>query len=105
MLKPVEVKALSNYKIWVRYADGVEGEVDLSHLAGRGVFSVWLDAAAFRQVHLGPHGAIVWDDEVELCPDSLYMRLTGRTPEEVLQGGAGVLKGIAFLDHRSQGSS
>jgi uncharacterized protein DUF2442 len=83
MFKPVEVKALSDYRIWVRFADGVEGEVDLSHLAGRGVFSLWQDYGAFQRVHLGPGGEIAWDDEVALCPDSIYLKLTGKTPEEV----------------------
>ena len=83
MFKLIEVKALSDYRIRVRFADGVEGEVDLSHLAGRGVFSLWRDYTVFQQVHLGPHGEIVWNDEVELCPDSMYMQLTGKTPEEV----------------------
>ena len=30
MKKAVEVKALNGYRIWLRYADGVEGEVDLN---------------------------------------------------------------------------
>lgn len=83
MFKPVEVKALPGYKVWLRYADGTEGEVDLSPLAGRGVFTLWQDDAAFRNVHIGPHGQIAWNEEVEICPDSLYLRLTGKTPEEV----------------------
>ena len=41
MFKPIDVKALPGYKIWVRFADGTEGEADLSHLAGRGVFALW----------------------------------------------------------------
>ena len=83
MIKPVEVKASSDYRIWIRYADGAEGEVDLSHLAGRGVFSLWRDYTAFQNVYLGPNGEIAWSDEVELCPDSIYLKLTGKTPEEV----------------------
>jgi len=83
MFKPVDIKALADYKIWVRFADGVEGEVDLSHLAGRGVFSLWRDYTEFQKVHIGPGGAIAWNDEVELCPDSTYLELTGKTPEEV----------------------
>ena len=83
MFKPVEVKALSDYKIWIRYSDGAEGEVDLSNLAGRGVFSLWRDYAAFKNVRLGPNREIAWSDEVELCPDSIYLKLTGQTPEEV----------------------
>ncbi len=83
MHEAVEVKALSDYRIWVRFADGVAGEVDLSHLAGRGVFSLWHDYTAFQGVHVGRSGEIAWNDEVELCPDSLYLTLTGKTPEEV----------------------
>jgi len=43
MFEPLEVKALANYRIWIRYADGSEGEVDLSHLAGKGIFELWED--------------------------------------------------------------
>lgn len=93
MLKPLEVKALPGYRIWVRFADGAEGEVDLSHLAGRGVFALWNDAAAFEQVHLGADGAIAWNDEVEICPDSVYMKLTGKSPEEVFPGLARTVVG------------
>ena len=32
LVQPVEVRALEGYRIWLRYDDGVEGEVDLSHM-------------------------------------------------------------------------
>jgi len=83
MPKPVAVKALADYQVWLRYDDGAEGTVDLSDLAGRGVFKAWGDPAFFRAVRLGSHGAIEWDLEIDLCPDALYMRLTGKSPEEV----------------------
>jgi len=83
MHKAVEVKALPDYRIWIRFDDGTAGEVDLSHLAGRGVFSLGNDYAAFQKVHLGPNGEIAWNDEVDLCPDSLYLKLTGKAPEEI----------------------
>ena len=41
MFEPLGVKALPDSRIWIRYADGKEGEVDLSHLAGQGVFKIW----------------------------------------------------------------
>jgi hypothetical protein len=37
----------------------------------------------FGAVRLGPHGAIEWSPELELCPDAMYLRLTGKTVEEV----------------------
>ena len=83
MFKPVKVTPLPGYKIRVQYSDGVEGEVDLSHLVGKGVFSVWNDPNAFENVRIGPSGEIKWSDEVELCPDSLYMEITGKSPEEI----------------------
>lgn len=78
MVRPVSVKALPNFRIWLRYNDGVEGEVDLSDLAGRGVFAAWNDLALFNAVRLGSHGAIEWSPEIDICPDSMYLRLTGK---------------------------
>ena len=83
MKKAVEVKALNGYRIWLRYADGVEGEVDLTHLAGRGVFKAWTDRKVFESVRVDESGAIAWDEELDLCPDALYLRLTGKNPGEL----------------------
>ena len=80
---PVEVRPLANHKIWLRYDDGVEGEVDLSDLAGQGVFEAWNDPAFFQSVRIASHGAVEWGSELDLCPDALYMRLTGKSPEDL----------------------
>ena len=37
----------------------------------------------FRSVHVAPHGSIAWDETIELCPDTIYLELTGRKPEDV----------------------
>ena len=83
MFKIIEVKPLQGYRLWLRYADGVEGEVDLSDLAGRGVFAAWDEREFFESVRTDESGALVWGDSLDLCPDALYLRLTGKTPEEV----------------------
>jgi hypothetical protein len=83
MIKPLLVKALPNYRVYLKYSDGAEGEVDLSDLVGQGVFEAWRDYRFFEQVHLGHGRQIRWSDEIELCPDTLYMRLTGKAPEEL----------------------
>ncbi len=83
MVRPIEVKALPHFRIWLRYDDGTEGEVDLSDLAGRGVFKAWDDATFFASVRLGSHGAIAWGREIDICPDAIYLRLTGKSPEEI----------------------
>ena len=81
--KPVEVRALTNFRIWLRYDDGTEGAVDLSDVAGRGVFAAWDDPAFFESVRLGSHGAIEWRSDIDICPDAMYLRLTGKSPEDV----------------------
>jgi hypothetical protein len=83
MIKPLLVKALSNYRVYIKYSDGAEGEIDLSDLVGQGVFEAWQDYRFFEKVHIGNGRQIQWSDEIELCPDTLYMRLTGKTPEEL----------------------
>ncbi len=82
MLHPISVQALPKYRIHIKYSDGAEGDVDLSEFAGRGVFAAWNDPEFFGLVHIGEHRQIRWNDEVELCPDMIYMRLTGKTPKE-----------------------
>lgn len=86
MVRPTDVTALEDYRIWIRYSDGSAGEVDLAHLAGRGVFSAWNDRRYFNDVHLGPGGAIAWGEDIELCPDALYMEITGKSLREVMSG-------------------
>ena len=86
MVRPVVVRPLGLYRIWLRYQDGSEGEVDLSHLAGRGVFTAWEQEGAFAQVRLGSHGQVEWPGEIDLCPDALYLTLTGKRPEDVFTG-------------------
>lgn len=86
LVKPVHVEARPNYRIYLQFSDGAKGEVDLSHLAGKGVFQAWNDLAFFERVHIGKHREIKWNDEIELCPDSIYLTLTGKAIEEVFPG-------------------
>jgi len=83
MVKPISVRALPNFRIEVKFSDGMQGVVDLSDLAGKGVFCAWDDENCFSQVRIGPNRQIRWSDEIELCPDAVYLRLTGRSPEEL----------------------
>jgi hypothetical protein len=83
MIKPILVRALPNYRLYLEFSDDSSGEVDVSDLAGRGLFRAWDDYDFFKQVHIGEHREIKWNDEIELCPDSLYLRLTGKTPAEL----------------------
>jgi hypothetical protein len=84
MIKPISIRAWPDYRVWVAFSDGVEGIADLSDLAGRGVFEAWNDKGFFASVHLGPGRQVRWSEEIELCPDALYLRLTGKLFSELM---------------------
>ncbi|HEY3823097.1 MAG TPA: DUF2442 domain-containing protein [Bryobacteraceae bacterium] len=80
MLKDiVAAKVLNDYRLHLRFEDGVEGVVDLAaHLSFGGVFEPLRDPAYFAQVRVDPEpGTVVWPNGADLDPDVLYGRLTG----------------------------
>jgi hypothetical protein len=79
----IEVKAQTNYRLFVRYDDGACGYVDLSDFVGKGVFAAWATPGIFEQVSLAEAGHPEWPSGLDLCPDFLYMQLTGKRPEQV----------------------
>ncbi len=88
MTRPIEVKPRNGFTLWLRFSDGAEGVVDLSRLAGRGVFRCWNDADAFEAVRVAEHGSVVWGDELEPCPDALYLQVTGKAVHDLMPGAA-----------------
>ena len=85
MIQPVSVQPRSGYRIWIEFSDGVAGEIDLSHLTGRGVFAAWEEPGCFDKVHITPHRAIAWNDDIDLCPDALYLEITGKSFEDLAE--------------------
>ncbi len=75
--KAIKVEALDNYSIYVWFDDGVQGAVDLNHLAHKGVFLEWDKNNLFKQVYIDEFGAISWDENIDICPDSVYLQLKG----------------------------
>ena len=83
MHKIINVTVLQNYKVKLEYVDGKKGVADLSHLAGKGIFDLWNDYDTFRNVKIGSSGELLWSDQVDLCPDSLYLQITNQDPEDL----------------------
>lgn len=83
MYRITDVKVLEGYNLQLKYADGAEGIVNLSSLVGKGVFSLWNSYDEFKKVSIGSSGELLWGNEVDLCPDSLYLQITGKKPEEI----------------------
>ncbi|HIE99805.1 MAG: DUF2442 domain-containing protein [Pirellulaceae bacterium] len=83
MVKLISVTAQDGYNLQLEYDDGVVGSADLSSFVGKGVFTVWKDAAVFDAVTVGPHGQLRWTKELELCADAMYLQITGKSAEDL----------------------
>jgi hypothetical protein len=83
MIRPILVRPLPNHRVYLEFSDGSKGNVDLSDLARNKVFESWNDYAFFERVRVGEHREVKWNDDIELCADSLYLRLTGKTVDEL----------------------
>ena len=76
----VEVRPLEGCRLFLRFDDGVEGEVDISSLVEfKGVFAPLKNREFFAQVRVDPEiGTVVWPNGADLDPTVLYALVTGK---------------------------
>ena len=67
----VEVKPLENGDLFVRFADGLSGEVRFVREHLTGVFEPLKNPAFFNQVYID-RGAVAWPGQIDLAPDAMY---------------------------------
>jgi uncharacterized protein DUF2442 len=80
MLKEIiAVRAIGDHRLYLRFEDGAEGEIDLRRLVPfEGVFEPLQDLAEVAKVRVDPGlGTICWPNGADLDPDVLYAELTG----------------------------
>lgn len=75
----VEVRPLDGYRVFLRFDDGLQGEIDLEPLLTPfdGVFAPLRDPARFREVFVDCH-TVSWPNGADLAPEVLYSRVSGR---------------------------
>jgi hypothetical protein len=82
-MRIIDAKPLPAYRLQLQYDNGETGVVDLSSYVGRGVFTAWNQPGAFELVAVTADGAVEWPGDIDLCPDALYLRMTGKKAKEV----------------------
>lgn len=74
-----EFRAESDYSLWLRFDDGLEGSVFLGNMLEISAFKTWRDREQFRRVAMDPAAkTLVWDGGIELDPAVLYRDLLER---------------------------
>jgi len=84
----VELRALPDYQLYQRFADGTEGRTEMRELIfsdHAGVFASLRDPAVFAQVSIDPDfGSVLWANGLDIAPDA--------THEDFLQSGVQILR-------------
>jgi len=79
MHRVTDCKAEEDYKLWLRFEDGLEGSVFLGNLLEIGAFKLWRDVREFEKVSVDPESATVtWEGGIRLDPDILYHDLAAK---------------------------
>ena len=76
MMDIVEAKHVAEYRIWLRFEDGSQGEVDLKSELEGPIFEALHDPAYFRQVSVNRDlGTIAWPNGADFAPEFLYSKV------------------------------
>lgn len=75
----VEVRYLGDHRLFLRFEDGVEGELDVASIVEfEGILEPLRDTEYFSKVSVHPElGTIVWPNGADIDPVVLYHHITG----------------------------
>ena len=75
-----ECRAESNYTVWLKFDDGLEGCVNLGDLVMTESYQAISDEATFARVAIDPvSSALTWTGGIKIDPEALYHDLASRT--------------------------
>ncbi len=70
------VRYVSGYTLWLQFADGAQGQVDLSGELWGPMFEPLRDPEVFKAVHVNPElRTIAWPNGADLAPEFLYSQV------------------------------
>ncbi len=83
MFDVVEAKYINDYIIEFRFSDNSSGKVDFAEYKNRqGLFSSLNDINYFKKFKIDNELAtITWDNGLDIAPDTLYFKATGKVPD------------------------
>ena len=71
------VKPLDDYKLLLTFTNGKQKVYDMAGQLNKEVFSPLKDTRLFNQAYV-EHGTVIWNDDLDMCPDELYHNSKGR---------------------------
>jgi Protein of unknown function (DUF2442) len=69
----IDARHAGGYRVWLRFADGLTGEIDLESELWGEVFEPLKDVAEFAKLRADPElDTIVWPNGADFAPEFLY---------------------------------
>ncbi|MDR2167460.1 MAG: DUF2442 domain-containing protein [Clostridiales bacterium] len=68
----IGVEPLENYRLLIIWSNGEKREFDVTRLLSYEPFRPLQNEEVFRSVQV-KYGSIFWDDNMDYCPDTLYI--------------------------------
>jgi hypothetical protein len=83
----VEVEAVGDHRLRLRFEDGVEGLIDVTAIVPfEGVFAPLRDPTVFAAVRVDAElGTVSWPDGADLGPDALHALVQGQPAPDLRQ--------------------
>ena len=76
MIRVIAARHVAGHTLWLRFADGLEGEVDLSAELEGPVFDPLRDPAYFRSFPIHPElHTVTWPNGANFAPEFLHERV------------------------------
>jgi hypothetical protein len=73
MIDPIFVKPIDDFKILVKYSDGLEGEFNCKNLLKKEGFEILTDEHEFAKVYIDEKSKdICWSEDLNMCKNALY---------------------------------
>lgn len=74
--KLIKAEYRGDYRVWVKFSDGVEGEVDLTAELWGEIFEPLKEKALFGKLAFDEElGTVVWPNGADFAPEFLYQKL------------------------------
>lgn len=71
-----EARYQGDYRVWLKFEDGIEGEVDLEKELWGEVFQPLKDKTRFAELSVNDElGTLVWPNGADFAPEFLYQQL------------------------------
>lgn len=72
LLSIISVDPLDNYMLLIEFSNHEKRLFDVKSLFDKAVYKPLKDKNLFNKVHIIYNYTIAWNDDIDMCPDSLY---------------------------------